>query len=144
MSRQATSELQSVGLVRRDVDQHDAGTKRGRHVLCAVEAVEVRHDRESLGLEERLAGRAEGTVPHLAASAGAKPPRRVPKWLARPLAGDVAVTMLTEGRGFSNAKAKRELGWTPRYPSWRQGFADVYADPTAASSAPRSVHAEAA
>jgi hypothetical protein len=53
------------------------------------------------------------------------------------------VTMLTEGRGFSNAKAKRELGWTPRYPSWRQGFSDVYAEPTAAPSAPRSVPADA-
>jgi nucleoside-diphosphate-sugar epimerase len=59
---------------------------------------------------------------YLAACAGAKPPLRIPKWLARPLAGDVAVTMMTEGRGFSNAKAKRELGWKPRYPSWRQGF----------------------
>ncbi len=61
-------------------------------------------------------------LPHLAACAGAKRPIRVPTWLARLLAGDVAVTMLTEGRGFSNAKAKRELGWQLRYPSWRQGF----------------------
>jgi nucleoside-diphosphate-sugar epimerase len=63
-------------------------------------------------------------LPHLAASAGAKPPVRVPKWLARIMAGEVAVTMMTEGRGFSNAKAKRELGWQLRYPSWRQGFQD--------------------
>jgi nucleoside-diphosphate-sugar epimerase len=61
-------------------------------------------------------------LPYLAESAGAKPPMRVPRWLARLLAGDVAVTMMTEGRGFSNAKAKRELGWQLRYPSWRQGF----------------------
>ncbi|MFC8130343.1 NAD-dependent epimerase/dehydratase family protein [Streptomyces sp. NPDC057302] len=61
-------------------------------------------------------------LPYLASCAGAKPPMRVPKWLARMIAGDVAVTMMTEGRGFSNAKAKRELGWEPRYPSWRQGF----------------------
>jgi nucleoside-diphosphate-sugar epimerase len=61
-------------------------------------------------------------LPYLAACAGAKPPMRVPGWLARLLAGDVAVTMMTEGRGFSNAKAKRELGWRLRYPSWRQGF----------------------
>lgn len=61
-------------------------------------------------------------LPHLAAAAGAKPPMRVPVWLARMLAGDFAVTMMTEGRGFSNAKAKRELGWELRYPSWRQGF----------------------
>ncbi len=61
-------------------------------------------------------------LPYLAACAGAKPPMRVPAWLARLLAGDVAVAMMTEGRGFSNAKAKRELGWHLRYPSWRQGF----------------------
>jgi nucleoside-diphosphate-sugar epimerase len=61
-------------------------------------------------------------LPYLAACAGAKPPRRVPRWLARLLAGEAAVTMMTEGRGFSNAKARRELGWELRYPSWRQGF----------------------
>ena len=61
-------------------------------------------------------------LPHLAASAGAKPPLRVPKWIARLLAGEVVVAMMTEGRGFSNAKAKRELGWKLRYPSWREGF----------------------
>jgi nucleoside-diphosphate-sugar epimerase len=65
---------------------------------------------------------ASAWLPYLAACAGVKPPMRVPKWLARMLAGDVAVTMMTEGRGFSNAKAKRELGWELRYPSWRQGF----------------------
>jgi nucleoside-diphosphate-sugar epimerase len=64
-------------------------------------------------------------LPHLAACAGAKPPMRVPVWLARLLAGDVAVAMMTEGRGFSNAKAKRELGWQLRYPSWRQGFKEA-------------------
>jgi nucleoside-diphosphate-sugar epimerase len=61
-------------------------------------------------------------LPYLAACAGAKRPMRVPKWLARLLAGDMAVKMMTEGRGFANAKAKRELGWELRYPSWRQGF----------------------
>ena len=66
-------------------------------------------------------------LPYLAACAGAKPPMRVPKWLARLLAGEQAVTMMTEGRGFSNAKAKRELGWELRYPSWRQGFKEALA-----------------
>jgi nucleoside-diphosphate-sugar epimerase len=61
-------------------------------------------------------------LPYLAESAGAKPPRRVPAWLAKLFAGDLAVMMMTEGRGFSNAKAKRELGWELRYPSWREGF----------------------
>lgn len=62
-------------------------------------------------------------LPYLATCAGAKPPMRVPAWLARLLAGEVAVRVMTEGRGFSNAKAKRELGWELRYPSWREGFA---------------------
>jgi nucleoside-diphosphate-sugar epimerase len=61
-------------------------------------------------------------LPYLAECAGAKPPRRVPAWLARLLAGEMVVGMMTEGRGFSNAKARRELGWELRYPSWRQGF----------------------
>jgi nucleoside-diphosphate-sugar epimerase len=61
-------------------------------------------------------------LPYLASVAGAKPPMRVPVWLARLLAGETAVLMMTEGRGFSNGKAKRELGWRLRYPSWRQGF----------------------
>ncbi len=61
-------------------------------------------------------------LPYLAACAGAKPPRRIPAWLARLLAGEMAVGIMTEGRGFSNAKAKQELGWEPTYASWRQGF----------------------
>lgn len=64
-------------------------------------------------------------LPYLAACAGAKRPVRVPKWLARLLAGEMAVTIMTEGRGFCNAKAKRELGWELRYPSWRQGLKKV-------------------
>ena len=62
-------------------------------------------------------------LPYLAKCAGARPPRRLPVWLARLLAGEMVVGMMTEGRAFSNAKAKRELGWELRYPSWRQGFA---------------------
>jgi nucleoside-diphosphate-sugar epimerase len=72
-------------------------------------------------------------LPYLAACAGAKPPMRVPTWLARLLAGDVAVAIMTEGRGFSNTKAKRELGWQPRYPSWREGFRHGLADATPAA-----------
>lgn len=66
-------------------------------------------------------------LPVLANVLGAKPPRHVPRWLARLVAGEAAVMMATETRGASNAKAKRELGWEPRYPSWRQGFAAAYA-----------------
>jgi NAD(P)-dependent dehydrogenase (short-subunit alcohol dehydrogenase family) len=68
-------------------------------------------------------------LPYLAACAGAKPLLQIPAWLARPLAGEVAVTVMTEGRGFSNAnaKAKRELGWMLRHPSLRQGFKEELA-----------------
>jgi nucleoside-diphosphate-sugar epimerase len=66
-------------------------------------------------------------LPYLAACAGAKPPRRIPAWLARLVAGEAVVGMMTEGRGFSNAKAKRELGWELRYPSWRLGFKEEFA-----------------
>jgi nucleoside-diphosphate-sugar epimerase len=73
-------------------------------------------------------------LPVLAQALGAKPPRRFPAGLARLLAGKAAVVLITEARGTSNAKAKRELGWTPRYPSWRQGFAGVYATRAASTS----------
>ena len=62
-------------------------------------------------------------IPALADALGAKPPRRLPRWLGRLAAGETATAFMTEIRGASNAKAKRELGWEPRYPSWRQGFA---------------------
>jgi nucleoside-diphosphate-sugar epimerase len=66
-------------------------------------------------------------LPYLAECAGAKSPRRVPTWLVRLAGGEMAVKMMTEGRGFSNIKAKRELGWELRYPSWRLGFKEELA-----------------
>jgi nucleoside-diphosphate-sugar epimerase len=66
-------------------------------------------------------------LPVLASVLGAKPPRRFPRWLARLFAGEAGVVMGTEARGAFNAKAKRELGWTLRYPSWREGFPAAYA-----------------
>ena len=63
-------------------------------------------------------------LPALAAALGAKPPRRVPRWLGRLAAGEAATAMMTDARGASNAKAKRELDWQLRYPSWRQGIAE--------------------
>jgi 2-alkyl-3-oxoalkanoate reductase len=62
-------------------------------------------------------------LPGLAEAVGAKRPMRVPRWLGRIMAGEAAVTMMTETRGASNAKAKSELGWAPKYPTWRDGFA---------------------
>jgi nucleoside-diphosphate-sugar epimerase len=61
-------------------------------------------------------------MPELALALGAKPPRHVPRWVGRLLAGEAATIMMTEVRGASNEKAKRELDWKPRYASWRQGF----------------------
>jgi nucleoside-diphosphate-sugar epimerase len=61
-------------------------------------------------------------LPELAQAVGAKPPRHLPKWLGRMVAGEGNAIMMTEVRGASNEKAKRELGWELRYPSWRQGF----------------------
>jgi nucleoside-diphosphate-sugar epimerase len=62
-------------------------------------------------------------LPVFAEALGAKPPRGVPAWLAKLVAGSPTVQMALETRGASNAKAKRELGWQPSHPSWRQGFA---------------------
>ena len=63
-------------------------------------------------------------LPVLARALGAKPPRRVPAWLVRLVAGGAAVNLMTQARGISSEKIKRELGWTLRYPSWRTGFVE--------------------
>jgi nucleoside-diphosphate-sugar epimerase len=62
-------------------------------------------------------------LPVLASALDAKPPRHIPRWLGRLAAGEMATAMMTDARGASNEKAKRELGWQPRYASWRLGFA---------------------
>jgi nucleoside-diphosphate-sugar epimerase len=77
-------------------------------------------------------------LPELARLIGAKPPRRIPAWIARMAIGEALVSMMTQIRGASNAKAKRVLGWQPEYASWRDGFARRLAD------APTLVHAERA
>jgi 2-alkyl-3-oxoalkanoate reductase len=73
-------------------------------------------------------------LPALAKALGAKPPRHVRLWLARLIAGKGAVMMAVGSRGASNEKAKRELGWTLRYPSWRQGFTAAYSRPATAAA----------
>ena len=70
-------------------------------------------------------------IPYLAEVLGAKPPRRIPAWLGRIVAGEIPVTMMTTIRGSSNEKAKRALGWQPRYPSWREGLAAEAGAPAA-------------
>lgn len=72
--------------------------------------------------------------PALAAAVGAPPPRHLPVWLARPLAGDALVSMMTRARGSSNARARRELDWTPRWSSWREGFSATLASDTVAAT----------
>jgi nucleoside-diphosphate-sugar epimerase len=64
-------------------------------------------------------------MPVLAAAIGGPPPRHVPGWLARPMIGGLFIVMMTTARGMSNAKAKRELGWAPAYPTWREGFREL-------------------
>ena len=78
-------------------------------------------------------------LPVLADALGAKPPRRLPRWLARIFAGELGVMMGTDVRGASNAKAKRELGWELRHPTWRQGFRAAYADRPMTSGADRGL-----
>ncbi len=77
-------------------------------------------------------------LPVLASALGARPPRHVPAWLARLFAGPAAVVLGTQARGASNAKARRELGWTPRYPSWRLGFPATYSPAAIADGATRT------
>ena len=75
-------------------------------------------------------------LPFVAELVGAKPPRRLPRWVGR-LMGAHFVVMMDEARGASNAKAKRELGWAPAHPSWRQGFAEMLS-PTTSTTQPAS------
>ena len=77
-------------------------------------------------------------LPVLASALGAKPPRHAPVWLARLIAGEAAVMMGTESRGGVNTKARRELGWTPHYASWRQGFLEAHATQAESTDARRS------
>jgi nucleoside-diphosphate-sugar epimerase len=72
-------------------------------------------------------------LPVLARALGAKPPRRIPRWLGRLAAGEAATAMMTEVRGASNAKAKAELGWRPRHASWRSGVAEAAASEATAA-----------
>jgi 2-alkyl-3-oxoalkanoate reductase len=96
------------------------------HIADAAAATAVAVERGERGIynvvdDEPAAARV--WMPELARVLGAKPPRHVPRWLGRLLAGEAATVMMTDVRGASNAKAKHDLGWQPSYGSWRQGFA---------------------
>jgi nucleoside-diphosphate-sugar epimerase len=96
------------------------------HIADAAEATVAAVERGSRGVynivDDDPAAVAEW-LPALAEQLGAKKPMRVPRFIGRLFAGEVGVVMMTELRGASNAKAKRELAWRPAHPSWRQGFA---------------------
>ena len=98
------------------------------HLDDAAAATVIAMEREATGIynivDDEPAPMREW-LPALAATVGAKPPYRVPRWVGGLFMGKM-LPMMTEGRGASNAKAKRELGWTPRYPSWREGFRAAY------------------
>ena len=97
------------------------------HIADAAEATVAAVERGGAGIlnvvdDDPAAVRA--WLPYAAETLGAKPPRRVPRWLGRLLAGEAATVMMTEVRGASNERAKRMLGWQPRFASWRRGFAE--------------------
>ena len=96
------------------------------HIADAAEATVAAVEHGSRGVynvvDDEPAPVAEW-LPALAQTLGARKPRRVPRFIGRLLAGEVTAVQMTELRGASNAKVKRELGWLPRHASWRQGFA---------------------
>ena len=100
------------------------------HIEDAAEATVTAVERATRGIynvvDDEPAPVAEW-LPALAEAIGAPAPRRVPRWVGRLFAGEAGVMMMTEARGASNAKAKRELGWRPRHATWRQGFAGLTA-----------------
>jgi nucleoside-diphosphate-sugar epimerase len=96
------------------------------HIEDAAAATAVAVERGQPGIYNIVddePARVRDWLPVLANALDAKPPRRIPRWLGRLAAGETATLMMTDVRGASNEKAKRELGWKPRYASWRQGFA---------------------
>jgi nucleoside-diphosphate-sugar epimerase len=118
-----------IGLVRRrrlPIIGDGAGVWSFLHIrdAAAATAAALQHGRPGVYnvVDDEPAPVAEW-LPFLARAVGARPPRRVPVWLGRLAAGEVGVSVMTQIRGSSNARAKQELGWQPAWPSWRQGFA---------------------
>ncbi|NYG05762.1 nucleoside-diphosphate-sugar epimerase [Phycicoccus badiiscoriae] len=101
------------------------------HIADAAEATVAAVERGSRGIynivDDEPAAVAEW-LPELARTLGAKKPMHVPRFVGRALTGEIGAVMMTELRGASNAKARRELGWEPGHPSWRQGFAELSAE----------------
>jgi nucleoside-diphosphate-sugar epimerase len=96
------------------------------HIEDAAEATTIAIERGEPGIYNVVdddPAAVRDWLPEAARELGAKRPMRVPRWLGRLMAGEAATVMMTEIRGASNERAKRELGWTPRWPSWRDGIA---------------------
>ena len=94
---------------------------------AAATVLALEHDGPSIyNIVDDAPAPVRDVLPVVAEALGAKPPRHFPKWLGRLFAGEAMVILATEARGASNAKAKRELGWSPRYPTWRTGFKAAY------------------
>lgn len=96
------------------------------HVADAADATVAAVERGSRGIYQIVDDEpapAREWLPAIAAAIGAPPPRRIPRWLGRLLAGEAVVTISTETRGATNELAKRVLGWKPRHPSWREAWA---------------------
>jgi nucleoside-diphosphate-sugar epimerase len=96
------------------------------HVADAAEATAIAVERGEPGIYNVVDDDPRpvaGWLPEVAEALGAKPPRRVPRWLGRLAAGETVAVMMTESRGASNAKARRELGWQPRHPSFVEAIA---------------------
>jgi 2-alkyl-3-oxoalkanoate reductase len=99
------------------------------HDAAAATVLALGHDGPAIyNITDDEPAPARDWLPVLADVLGAKPPRRLPSWLARLFMGG-GLAMMTESRGASNIKAKKELGWTLRYPTWRQGFPAAYSQP---------------
>jgi nucleoside-diphosphate-sugar epimerase len=130
LSREGGAQLETIRKRRFPVVGDGGGVWSFIHIEDAAEATVAAVTRGRRGIynivDDDPAPVAEW-LPAAASAVGAPAPRHVPRWLGRIAAGEAGVVMMTEMRGASNAKAKRELGWAPRHPSWRQGFAEVAA-----------------
>ena len=130
MSREGGAQLEAVRKRRLPLVGDGGGVWSFVHIEDAADATVAAVTRGRRGIynivDDDPAPVAEW-LPAAASAVGAPAPRRVPRWLGRIAAGEAGVVMMTEVRGASNAKAKRELGWQPSRPSWREGFAEVAA-----------------
>jgi nucleoside-diphosphate-sugar epimerase len=130
MSREGGAQLETIRKRRFPVVGDGGGIWSFVHIEDAADATVAAVTRGRRGIynivDDDPAPVAEW-LPAAASAVGAPAPWHVPRWLGRIAAGEAGVVMMTEMRGASNEKAKRELGWKPKHPSWRQGFAEVAA-----------------